>query len=205
MSNTRIRKTANGSKTGYVLSKGSTVTLLATPTTAGGYTWYYIKTASGVKGYVRGDCATVSYESTKTYIKIPADVSLFTTEEQSTTGAITVTAGTVVQMVTTTTYTRNSVEYCSLYYNNTKYNCVYSSVKSGIMSSADVVSYITGTLWPAGYTATLKEDLNLVGDIRVHSLQYALTILGYYTGSLDGNYGSGTTSAPCATSSASTS
>jgi hypothetical protein len=30
------RTSANGSKSGYVLSKGSKVTLLATPTTAGG-------------------------------------------------------------------------------------------------------------------------------------------------------------------------
>lgn len=196
MKNTRIRKTANGAKTGYILSKGSTATLLASPTTTGGYTWYYIKTSSGVKGYVRGDCATINYDtSSKTYIKVPAGgVSLFTTEEQSATGT-TVAEGTVLQMVTTTNYTRNSVEYCSVYYNNTKYNCVYSAVKAGIMSSSDVATYITGTLWPAAYSVTLKEELNLVGDIRVHGLQYALTLLGYYNGSLDGNFGVATTTA----------
>ena len=197
MKNTRIRKTANGSKTGYVLSKGSTASLLASPTTTGGYTWYYIKTASGVKGYVRGDCATVNYDtSSKTYIKVPAGgVSLFTTEEQSATGLVTAAEGTVLQMVTSTTYTRNSVVYCSVYYNNTKYNCVYNSVVAGIMSSSDVATYITGTLWPAAYSVTLKETMNLVGDIRVHGLQYALTLLGYYSGPLDGNFGVATTTA----------
>jgi peptidoglycan hydrolase-like protein with peptidoglycan-binding domain len=106
-------------------------------------------------------------------------------------------------MVSTETYTKNSVVYCSLYYRNTKYNCVYSDVSGDIMSSTELTSYITETLWPAGYVTTLKEDLDLVGDINVHSLQYALTVLGYYTGALDGNFGSGTTSA-VATSSAST-
>lgn len=196
MKNTRIRKTANGAKTGYVLSKGSTATLLATPITTGGYTWYYIKTTSGVKGYVRGDCATINYDtSSKTYIKVPAGgVSIFTTEESSTTGTV-VPEGTVLQMVTAATYTRTSGVYCSVYYNNTKYNCLYSSVSAGIMSSSAVVTYITGTLWPAVYTFTLKEDMNLVGDIRVHGLQYALTLLGYYTGALDGNFGVATTTA----------
>jgi len=195
MANTRVRKTANGAKSGYVLAKGSTVTLLASPTTSGGYTWYYIQTASGYKGYVRGDCATANYESTKTYIKLPTDVTLFTSTEESSTGAVTVAAGTVLQMVTSTTYTKNSVEYCSLYYNSKQYNCVYSKVKAGILSSADLITYITKTLWAATYSETLKEELDLIGSVKVHALQYALTVLGYYTGNLDGNFGSGTTSA----------
>lgn len=205
LSNTRIRTTANGAKSGYVLSKGSTATLLATPTTAGGYTWYYIKTSSGVKGYIRGDCATVSYDAstgvtpstTKTYIKVSssAGLTIFTTNEQSTTGAVTVPQNTVLQMVSTDTYAANGVTYCSVYYQNSKYNCVYANVSSDIMTSSALTTYITGTLWPAGYITTLKEALNLVGNINVHSLQYALTLLGFYTGTLDGNFGSGTTSA----------
>jgi peptidoglycan hydrolase-like protein with peptidoglycan-binding domain len=202
-SNTRIRTSPNGSKSGYVLSKGSKVTLLATPTTAGGYSWYYIKTSSGLTGYVRGDCCTVSYDAstgvtpstTKTYVKLSAAVTLFTSDEQSTTGAVTVDAGKVLQMVSSETYTKNSVVYCSLYYNNTKYNCVYSDVSGDIMSSTALTTYITETLWPAGYVTTLKEDLDLVGDINVHSIQYALTVLGYYTARWTAIFGSGTTSA----------
>ena len=198
--NTRLRSSANGSKTGYVLAKGSTGSLLATPTTAGGYTWYYIKTSGGQTGYVRGDCATVSYNgvtpsATKTYVKLANNVTIFTSEEQSSTGAVSVAAGTVLQLVSTDTYTKNNVVYCSLYYNNTKYNAVYNDVKDSILTSAALTTYITGTLWPAGYVKTLKADMNLVGDIYVHSAQYALTVLGYYTGTLDGNFGSGTTSA----------
>lgn len=198
MANTRIRKTANGSKTGYVLSKGSTVDLLATPTTAGGYTWYYIQTSSGVKGYVRGDCATVSYDvssgltpsTTKTYVKLSADTTL-----TNSAGSVTVAAGTVLQMYSTDTFTESSVVYCTLYYKNTKYNCVYSTVSSSIMTATELSTYIIGTMWPAGYVTTVKQDLDLVGDINVHAVQYALTVLGYYTGALDGNFGAGTTSA----------
>ncbi|MCE5343410.1 MAG: peptidoglycan-binding protein [Eubacteriales bacterium] len=200
--NTRVRTSPNGSKSGYVLSKGSKVTLLAAPTTAGGYTWYYIRTSSGLKGYVRGDCASVSYDAgggitpstTKVYVQLGKDVTLFTSEETSTTGAVTVGVDTVLQMVSTETYTKNTVVYCSLYYNNNKYNCVYSDVSGDIMTSAELTTYITGTLWPLGYITKLKEDLGQTGDINVHSLQYALTLLGYYTGALDGNFGSGTTS-----------
>ncbi len=201
--NTRVRSTANGSKTGYVLAKGSTAILLATPTTAGGYSWYYIKTSSGIKGYVRGDCATVTYDAgngvtpstTKTYVKLASSLQLFTSNEQSNTGAVTVPSGTVLQMVSTDTYTKNNVVYCSLYYNNTRYNCVYSNVQNSIMSASALTTYITGTLWPNGYYKPLKEDLKLTGDVYVHSLQYALTLLGYYTGVLDGSFGSATTSA----------
>ena len=205
--NTVVRKTANGSRTGYLLSKNSTATLLAAPTTVGGYSWYYVKLTNGVKGYVRGDCVSVSYDAgtgvtpstAKTYIRVATDAGLpiFTSEEESTTGLVTVPRSTVLQLVSTETYTKNSVQYCSLYYNNSRYNCRYSNVSGIIMSAADVTSYITGTLWPAGYTAagTLKEALNLKGSIYVHSLQYALTLLGYYTGSLDGNFGSATTAA----------
>ena len=160
-----------------------------------------------MKGYVRGDCVSVSYDAgtgvtpstAKTYIRVATDAGLpiFTSEEESTTGLVTVPRSTVLQLVSTETYTKNSVQYCSLYYNNSRYNCRYSNVSGIIMSAADVTSYITGTLWPAGYTAagTLKEALNLKGSIYVHSLQYALTLLGYYTGSLDGNFGSATTAA----------
>ena len=205
--NTVVRKTANGTRTGYLLSKKSTATLLAAPTTVGEYTWYYVQIANGVKGYVRGDCVDVTYDagggltpsSSKTYIKVTASggLALFTSEEQSSTGATTAPKGSVLQLVSTDTYTKNSVVYCGLYYDNTRYNCVYSNISSMIMSAAEVSTYITGTIWPAGYSmaGTLKDELDLQGNIYVHSAQYALTLLGYYTGALDGNFGSGTIAA----------
>ncbi len=209
--NAVVRKTANGTRTGYLLSKGSTASLIGTAVTAGGYSWYYVKLSNGVKGYIRGDCITVTYDSgggvtpsaVKVYVQVAADAGLviFTTEEApaagATTGFTVVPKGAVLQLVSTDTYTKNSVQYCSLYYNNTRYNVVYSDVSGIMMSTAAVTTYITGTIWPAGYTMAgkLKEDLNLKGNIMVHSLQYALTILGYYTGSLDGNFGSDTTAA----------
>ena len=60
MPGTRVRDAADGNKTGTVLAKGTVVDLLAQPTSAGGYTWYNIRTSSGLVGFVRGDCATAS-------------------------------------------------------------------------------------------------------------------------------------------------
>jgi cell division protein FtsI/penicillin-binding protein 2 len=89
-------------------------------------------------------------------VKLANNVTIFTSEEQSSTGAVSVAAGTVLQLVSTDTYTKNNVVYCSLYYNNTKYNAVYNDVKDSILTSAALTTYITGTLWPAGYVKTLK-------------------------------------------------
>ena len=100
----------------------------------------------------------------------------------------------MLQIVSTTTYTAGGVEYCSLYYNNQRYNAVYSDVKSGILSSTDLAAYVK-TLWSSALGSSLKRELGLVGDIRVYALQVALSSLGYYTGNLDGTYGSGTESA----------
>ena len=89
--NTVVRKTANGSRTGYLLGKGSSAALIGSPVTSGGYSWYYVKLTNGVKGYVRGDLVTVIYDAgggitpsvAKTYVKVvdAAGLKLFTTEE----------------------------------------------------------------------------------------------------------------------------
>lgn len=202
---TRVRKTANGDKTGTVLAKGTTVSLIAQPTTAGGYTWYNIRTSSGLVGFVRGDCATASVGTTTTngttttvpsgtlsFIRLPANTTLFTTTTKPSSGGVTVSAGTVLQLVGT--YTSNSEEYCTLYYNNNKYNAVYSEVKAGVMTSDELAAYVK-TLWSSALSSSLKRELNLIGDVRVYALQVGLSTLGYYTGTLDGTYGSGTQSA----------
>lgn len=200
---TRVRDSADGKKTGYVLSKGSVVDLLAQPVAASGYTWYNIRTSSGLIGWVRGDCATASIGSTsgnltvsadKTFIKLPGNTVLFQTETKPAEGGVTVLAGTVLMMYSTETYSVSNVKYCTLYYNNEKYNAVYSEVSGGIMTTEAVAEYVDSLLSsPLSYT--LKRELDLVGDVRVYALQVALDSLNYYTGKLDGDFGAGTQSA----------
>lgn len=199
---TRVRVTANGKKSGTVLSKGAEVDLIAQPTTAGGYTWYKIRTSSGLVGFVRGDCATatqggvspITPSTSKTFLRLPADTQLFKTEAKPSSGASTVSGGTVLQMVSTATYTKDNVVYCSLYYNNEKFNAVYDEVKAGIMSDGELSAYVL-TLWNDSISTALKQELDLVGDVRVYAMQLALYVLGYYTGNLDGNFGGGSASA----------
>ncbi len=204
MPGTRVRKTADGVKTGTVLAKGTVVSLMGSAVTAGGYSWYPIQTAKGLNGYVRGDCATASMggggtvtpsTGAKTYIRLISNLNLFTQDEKPSSGFTTVGAGAVLQLVNTTTYTKNNVQYCSVYYNNKSYNAVYADVQGSIMTEAQLTTYIVDTLWRESYKTSLKEELNLVGDINVHSAQYALSILGFYNGVLDGNFGGGTASA----------
>ncbi|MEG2951463.1 MAG: peptidoglycan-binding domain-containing protein, partial [Clostridia bacterium] len=92
------------------------------------------------------------------------------------------------------TYLSGGETYCSVYYNNTKYNAVYSNVRGGIMTTEAVSNYIT-SLWNTSLTDSLKRKLGLVGDVRVYAMQLALSVTGYYTGVLDGNFGSGSESA----------
>ena len=215
---TRVRKTANGTKTGYVLSKGTIVDTISAPVTAGGYTWYNIRTSSGLVGFVRGDCATPTNTSSggttggttggsssgststvipttgTTFIKLPYTTTLFTSTTKPSSGGVNVSAGTVLMLAGNETYTEGSTTYCSLYYNNKKYNAVYSEVSGGIMSSAELSAYVN-TLLSSSLGSSLKRNMNLVGDIRVYALQVALYNLGYYTANLDGTYGSGTQSA----------
>ncbi len=202
---TRVRKTPGGTKTGTVLAKGTVVNLLAQGVQSGGYTWYRIRTSSGLVGYVRGDCANVNSNggstnpdvpgsTEKTFVRLPANTVLFTTKTKPSSGGYTVSAGTVLQMVTTATYTEGGVEYCTLYYNNQQYNAVYADVKGGVMTSSDLSAYVQ-VLWNSSLGSSLKRELNLVGDIRVYALQAALNKLGYYTGKLDGTYGTETQSA----------
>jgi len=200
---TRIRDAANGQKTGYVLSKGSVVDLLSQPTSAGGYTWYHIRNSAGITGYVRGDCATANIGSSsgnltvsaeKTFVKLPANTVLFTTETKPTSGGVTVAKDTVLMMYSAETYTVSGTKYCTLYYNNQKYNAVYSEVSGGIMTTDAVASYVK-TLLGSSLPDSLKRENDLVGDVRVYALQVALEKLGYYTGKLDGTYGAGTQSA----------
>lgn len=203
-SGTRVRDAADGNKTGYVLSKGSVVNLVSQPVAAGGYTWYNIRTSSGLVGWVRGDCAEASIgaggsgslvvSADKTFIRLPGDTILFGTETKPSEGGVLIPAGTVLMMYSADTYTVNNVKYCTLHYNNEKLNAVYSEVSGGIMKAEEVTAYMKSLL--ASYLPySLKREMHLVGDVYVYALQVALSNLGYYTGKLDGNYGAGTQSA----------
>ena len=200
---TRVRDAADGEKTGYVLGKDAIVDLLAQPVSVSGYTWYNIRTSSGLIGWVRGDCATATLGSTsgnltvsadKTFIKLPADTILFGTETKPAEGGVMGPAGTVLMMYSTDTYSVNDVKYCALYYKSDKLNAVYSEVSGGIMTTDAVSTYMNGLLASA-LPYSLKRELDLEGDVYVYALQAALRKLSYYTGKLDGNYGAGTQSA----------
>jgi len=198
---TRVRTAPNGSKSGYVLSKGSVVDLLATPVNEAGYNWYKIRTASGLVGYVRGDCVSATIgsgsatvTSDKVFITLPQATLLFTEKTKPATGGETVPVGTVLMMYTPETYTEGGVEYCSLYYKNQKYNAVYAEVKNGIMSSTSVATYMENRL-KSPLADALKREYDLIGNVEVYALQSALKRLGLYTGALDGSFGAGTQSA----------
>jgi len=210
---TRVRKTADGEKTGTVLAKGTKVDLISPATKVGDYTWYNIRTSTGLVGFVRGDCAqitsttgsivggttgstgsTVVGGSDKVFVKLPAQTHLFEAEKEPSTTDEMVSAGTILMLADNNTYTKDGVEYCSLYFDNEVHHAVYSKVRDGVMTSSQVAAYIE-SLWAADLPYTLKQEMDLVGDVRVYALQAGLKQLGYYTGALDGKYGGGTRSA----------
>ncbi len=199
---TRVRVSPNGDKSGVVLAKGTVVDLLANPVIAGDYSWHKIRTASGLVGYVRGDCAETSIGtggngtvvSDKTFIRLPAATILFTEETKPATGGEAVAAGTVLMMYSAQTYMKNEVEYCSVWYKNQKFNAVYNDVKGGVMTASAVSTYMESLL-DTTLTDSLKREYDLLGDVYVYALQSALKRLSLYTGNLDGCFGAGTESA----------
>lgn len=204
--NTRVRKTPGGSKTGVVLSKGTTVDMVGTSSTSGGYTWYPVMTSSGVTGFVRGDCAVVvnsgtgsgsSSDSgsavtptiTSKYITVPATITVYAaTSKDAAVGSVP--QGAVVQMAGGSTVTgTDGAVYCSIYYQSRLYYALYSDVSVGVMTDAQLATYVT-QLWSSALNDKFYNDGTLVADVRVYAMQLALYVLGYYTGSLDGTYGS---------------
>lgn len=140
--------------------------------------------------------SSLTPSATKVYIKLSRSVLFFKGDTYGTGATITPTVGAVCQLVTDDFYTASDgLTYFGVYYMSDRYNVLRTDVINDIMSAADLESYITGTVWKQTTFTTLKEPLNLVGDIRVHALQLALQRLGYYTDKLDGNYGENTTAA----------
>ena len=108
---TFVRKQPGSDSYWFKLDTGFICTVTDT-TSEGGYTWYNIRTSSGLVGFVRGDCASASIGggsgsgsggssgvvsgSDKTFVRLPSNTLLFTTETMPSSGGITVAAGTVL-------------------------------------------------------------------------------------------------------------
>ena len=140
--------------------------------------------------------SSLTPSATKVYIKLSKSVLFFTGDLYGNGSTVTPTLGAVCQLYTDDFYTgSDGLTYFSVYYMNTRYNVLRTDVLNDVMSAGELETYITGTLWKQASYTTLKESMNLVGDVRVHALQLALQKLGYYNDKLDGNYGDNTTKA----------
>ena len=137
--------------------------------------------------------AALTRSTNKVFVQVPASGAVvFTGTTYGTGTQITVPAGTVCQLLTDNYYTVKDAanvktKYYSLYYNNSQYQVRCADVK--VLSEAELNTYIQNNIWKGSTHPTLKQSLNLVGDVRVYALQLALTKLGYYSTVLDGDYG----------------
>ncbi|NCB06165.1 MAG: peptidoglycan-binding protein, partial [Clostridia bacterium] len=130
-----------------------------------------------------GASAAITPSADKVYCRLPKDVYLYTAEADNGTNAVgALPMGTVVQMVANSTYSVNGVPYACIYYVNDRYNVKYAEISSGIMSSAQLQDYIIGTLWRQTEFTSINQDSGKTGSVATHSLQMALTVLGYYNG-----------------------
>ena len=140
--------------------------------------------------------SSLTRSTAPTYVKLSRSVLIFQGDTYGNGASLTLPAGTVCQLYSENYYTASDgLQYHSLYYLNTRYNVLRTDIQGDIMTAAEVETYITGTLWKQTTYSTLRERDGLVGDIRVHAVQLALSRLGYYTGALDGDYGEKTNEA----------
>ena len=134
--------------------------------------------------------SSLTRSTAPTYVKLSRSVLIFQGDTYGSGVSLTLPAGTVCQLYSENYYTASDgLQYYSLYYLNTRYNVLRTDIQGDIMTAAETETYITGTLWKQTNYSTLRERDGLVGDIRVHAVQLALSRLGYYTGALDGDYG----------------
>ncbi len=203
--NTRVRKTPGGAKTGYTLGVGATVSLMASPTTSGGYTWYYIKMANGVLGYVRGDCASANISgssgssggSTTTTTDFPsiavltADTAVTLDADPTKTGAIP--ANAAILVTTPTAVTVDGADVYKAYYNGLLYR-IPSASMTGLKTMEASREYIINTIWGTTHSS-VSAKYKQVGNLYCLSVQYALKTMGYYSGALDGTVANATTAA----------
>ena len=157
-----------------------------------------------VAGSVGTNAAAITDVFPLSFVRLAANTDIFHFQNETTpvyaatTGTVTVPAGTVLILASTSTFTvtdgTNSYEYACIYYNNTQYNVLASSLPTP-MTSAEVLSFVTGELWNPTTYQSLKKDLNLKRNVAVYGLQVALQTIGYYSGTLDGSYGDSTEAA----------
>ena len=136
--------------------------------------------------------AKLTRSAKKFFVQVPANGAVFFTGATYGTGTqVTVAAGTVCQLVTDNWYTVGTgdaaTKYYGVFYNNVQYQVRVGDVKK--LTDAELASYIENSIWKGGSYPTLKKTLGLVGDVRVYALQLALQKLGYYSATLDGDYG----------------
>ena len=185
--NTVVRMTPGGTRTGTMLAKGVVIDLMGQPVSSGEYIWYPIRTSTGLTGYVRGDCSTATFgtipeSTTATLILLKDEVAL----------SETVKAPKEALLLLTSTYTKDKVEYANVYYNKVKYTVKYNTIQSYSLTDEELDVQLN-TMWISNFTGRL--DLNIVGDPYVFAAQKALQKLGYYNSAADGNYGSATKAA----------
>ena len=206
-----IRTSPNGARSGYHVNTGDVVTLIGPSATAGGYTWYHIRTENGRTGYVRGDCATAQLgaagmpDTTKQYVQFLYDgMTINLGSDPASPGApVSIPKGSVLQMVTGSVYASGGEDYLNLYYNNAVHYAKYTNaLKDGFMTQNNVNNYISGTVWAqafgGGVVAGLPTTAGVTvhtGDVRVHAIQAALYQLNLYTDAMDGMFGSKTATA----------
>jgi peptidoglycan hydrolase-like protein with peptidoglycan-binding domain len=204
-----IRVTANGKRTGYHVNTGDVCTLIGPVVTAGGYSWYNIRTENGRTGYVRGDCATAQFgsagmpDTTKKYVQFLYDGMQIRKGADPATATdpwVTLTKSAVLQLATGSNYTSGGVDYINVYFGNVIYHAKYTNaLVDGLMSQDNVNNYISGTVWAqafgagdiAGLEATATVNI-FAGDVRVHAIQAALYQLGLYDDKMDGMFGTKT-------------
>ena len=125
--------------------------------------------------------SSLTRSAAPTYVKLSRSVLIFQGDTYGNGASLTLPAGTVCQLYSENYYTASDgLQYHSLYYLNTRYNVLRTDIQGDIMTAAEVETYITGTLWKQTAYSTLRERDGLVGDIRVHAVQLALSRLGYY-------------------------
>ncbi|MFH1512335.1 MAG: peptidoglycan-binding domain-containing protein, partial [Bacillota bacterium] len=176
---TAIRKTPNGSRTGYHVNTGDVCTMIGPSVEAGGYTWYNIRTESGRTGYVRGDCATPDFgsagmpSSDKNYVQfLYAGMQIRKGSNPASPDEITwvtLPKDTVLQLKTGSAYSSGGVNYINVYYNNAEYHTEYTTnLTAGLMSEDNVNSYIANVVWAQAFGPTEIAGLEDPADPSVN-------------------------------------
>ena len=205
--NVVIRVTPGGTRTGYFAQPGEYAMIGPSIVDANGVTWYNIQT-SRTSGYVHGDFATASYggagmpDTDKTYVMLLADTNIYEgsdAENPVSTVAVSVSADTILQLETGTPYSATvggtTDTYINLYFDNKIYHTKYTDdFAKGILTTDNLNAYIAEVTWQSDTTSYFR-NANAKGDFLTHAMQAALSLLEYYTDTVDGFYGANTSAA----------